>query len=83
MCKKVKGGDVIQQSDCTVCTMEDEELGKVHEQLSNYQYRLVKAVGKACNMRRRRVYTSAHVGRQSVRSFSVMENRFLSTYLLN
>lgn len=30
-----------------------------------------------------RVYTSAHVGRHSVGSFSVMENRFLSTYLLN
>lgn len=55
-----------------------KELFKVLDQMANYQYNIVKVVGKACNMRGK-----GKEGRQSVRSFSAVENRFLSTRLLN
>lgn len=80
--QKVTRGEVIIRATIQYVQWKYEELGKVHEQPANYQYRLVKAVGKSCIMRRWRVNTSAQVGRQSVRRFSIMENRFLSTYLL-
>lgn len=76
--QKVKRGEVILQSDFTVCTMKVWTA----QQLANYQRRPVKAAGKSSNMRRRTVHTSARIGRQSVRRFSMMENRLLSTGLL-